>query len=474
MRGAAWSAPVIVAAVSTPAWAASCLPPTTLFNTSAQGRLISGTIGGVTLDTIAAVNGATAVVNASTPSPVQQSNPLSISALGAININLGGVTRALSSVLTIPTGVPTGVINQFARAVSDGTSTGASGAVANNGTIQLDSSGGVPELASLDLRTILENVTGSPQLTALLSNAAALNLQVGAAAGRSFIDTRCLTGGAPDIITREYLLAYLRLAVQSPLVGQLLSSLGSITINPTALLDALRAIPVLGPIISALATATATVTVDTSPLTNAAIPSSGNNPVTINFGAGSVVVDLAALLGGAYTGEISPWLNNRAPNSRLFIDAPLPVNALPTIISTLANGLVDALASTITLNIRVAVVGLEVVRVQGTLRQLLDGTPGVLTIAGVPVTPTIIANVTNAINGLIVGAVTTALSGVNGLLANLFSVLQNVLVLTINAQTSSGGVYDASALRVGVLNAVSLLDLRIARGIGGPNVSRPA
>ncbi len=304
MRGAAWSAPVIITAVATPAWAASCLPDTTLFNTSAQGRLVSGALGGVNLDAVVALQGAVANATASTTSTVTASNPLSVSALNSIFVDLGGVSTALSSILTIPTNVPVGVINQYAQAVNNGTSTGASGAIANNGTIQLDTSGGVPQLASLNLRTILQNATGSLELAALLSNVTALDAQIGALAGRSFIDAQCRLAGVPTVATREYLLSSLRVAAVSPLVGALLSSLGSLTINTTDLLNSLQAIPLLGPILAGVlpSAVSATVTVNTAPLTGASIPATGNNPVTINFGSGSIVVDLAAL-SGALTPE---------------------------------------------------------------------------------------------------------------------------------------------------------------------------
>ncbi|MBS3177250.1 MULTISPECIES: choice-of-anchor G family protein [unclassified Pseudoclavibacter] len=465
VRGAAWSAPIIITAAAAPAWAASCLPDSTLFNASAQGRLLSGTLGGTNLDAVASLNGAVANATASSQPAVEVSNPLSVSALSAITVNLGGVATALSSILTIPTNVPVGIINQYARAVNDGTSTGASGAIANNGTIQLDTSSGVPQLATLDLRTILQNATGSPELTALLSNVTALNAQIGAVAGRSFIDAQCRLAGVPTVATREYLLGSLRVAAVSPVVGALLSSLGSLSINTTTLLTALQGIPIVGPLLAGVGPAlvSASVTANTGALTNASIPSSGNNPVTINFGAGSVVVDLAALLGGAYTGAQSPFLNNRAPNTRLFVEAGLPANALGNAIGTLADGLLAALLNVITVNINVA----GIVTATGTLNNLSIG------VVGIPVLlPGTVAAIRQAITTAVRDAIVTALGSTNVLLQNLFSVLTNVLNFTINAQTSGSGVFDVAALRINVLSAANLLDVRLGRGITGPNSPR--
>lgn len=466
VRGAAWSAPIIITAVATPAWAASCLPDSTLFNSSAQGRLLSGTLGGTNLDAVASLNGAVANATASSQPTVEVTNPLSVSALSAITVNLGGVATALSSILTIPTNVPVGIINQYARAVNDGTSTGASGAIANNGTIQLDTSGGVPQLATLDLRTILQNATGSPELTALLSNVTQLNAQVGAVAGRSFIDAQCRLAGVPTVATREYLLGSLRVAAVSPLVDALLSSLGALTIDTTALLNSLRAIPLLGPILANTVPSlvSASVTVNTTPLTNASIPATGNNPVTINFGGDSIVVDLAALLGGAYTGAQSPFLNNRAPNTRLFVDAGLPEDALGNAIGALADGLLAALLNTISVNINVAG---GLVTINGTLNNLSIG------VAGIPLLPAgTVTAIRQAVTTAVRNAIVGALGSTNVLLQNLFSVLTNVLNLTINAQTSGNGVFDVAALRINVLSAASLLDVRLGRGITGPNSPR--
>ncbi len=81
------------------------------------------------------------------------------------------------------------------------------------------------------------------------------------------------------------------------------------------------------------------------------------------------------------------------------------------------------------------------------------------------------------------GGVNAALGAVNDLLADLFDVLEDVLVLKINAQNDStggtppdrwssiptGGQYDVAALQVGLVGMLDLLDLFLARGSVGVN-----
>ncbi len=131
--------------------------------------------------------------------------------------------------------------------------------------------------------------------------------------------------------------------------------------------------------------------------------------------------------------------------------------------STLADGLLQALLATTTVNISVA----GLVTITGNLNNLSIG------VVGIPILP---AGTVTAIRAAVVaavrGAIVGALGSTNTLLDNLFSVLTNVLNITINAQTSGGGVYDVAALRFNVLNVVNLLDLRLGRGITGPNTPR--
>ena len=137
VKGAAWATPVAAFSLSAPAIAASssCLPAGTLFDATGTGRTLSGSILSADLDGLASVNGATAEVDATTAPADEETNPLSASALNAIQLNLTGLADTLSDLLNFNT--TTGVLNQYGYANQDGTVRGASGAVADDGTIRL-------------------------------------------------------------------------------------------------------------------------------------------------------------------------------------------------------------------------------------------------------------------------------------------------------------------------------------------------
>lgn len=99
--------------------------------------------------------------------------------------------------------------------------------------------------------------------------------------------------------------------------------------------------------------------------------------------------------------------------------------------------------------------------------------------------------VDGAIDGLLNqdGLVPGLLDGVNSLLASLFTVVEDVLQLTVNAQNApengsnppsyyqdpnnvEAGQYDVAALHLQAVGALNVLDLSIARGSVGPNALR--
>ncbi len=464
---------------------------------------MSGTLGGINLNSALQLASATALETAGGPTTTVVSNPLSVTALSAIQVNLGGVATALTDVLTGLAGVNSGVVAQYASASETGLSIGASGAVSNTGAIALNTgSTGVPQLAQLDLHTILQNVTGSPAAAALVSQVTALNLSIGAAAGRNFADSTCTP---PQQLTREYLLAYLRLALQSTVVDNLLSSLttslGTLTISTDDVWDTLGDVALLGPLLAALGrdALNVSVSVNTAALTATPIPNVANSALQLNLGTGSATVDLAALLGGAYTGEISPWLNNLAPNTRLFADAALPTGAVTALLDSFVDDLIARLGDLVTLNITAGSVtglGATGLRISGTLTQFLSGTATTtLVLLGAPIPlGALLGPLLGSLGGLVTDALDTLLrpNGVlnavfnplNVLLDGLFTVLTNVLVLTINGQNQAPGTVpsdlaalpanrlDTAALHVGVVGALDLLDLFIARGSSGPNTQR--
>lgn len=511
VKGAAWAAPVIAAATAAPAIAASpsaCAPADTLFDAQSRGRLLSGSILGTDLDTVVSLEGAHAQAFASLGQNVDtQQAALAISALSAIQVDLGGVTATLSDVLTLVASQNVGTLNQFAYANAEAETSGsgeigASGAVDQaSGAITLDeNSQDVPELGSLDLRSILAQVTGNQAVADLVASVTDLDLEIGAVAGRAFFDSLC---EVPDEATRDYLLASLRLAVTSGVVGDVLAAIPTtLAVDTQDVWDLLGAIPLLGGLLAALGQSalTVAVTIDTNSLTGP-LPDDPDAALQIDLRGDGIVLDLASLLGGAYTGEVSPYLNGLAPNTRLFVDAALPTGTAVSLVDTWADSLLDRLKDLVTISITAgnpdAPVLATGLRIQGSLRDFLEGTGTVkFILTGVEITllPALLSGLLEDIGSLVENALSalfdtgstldTALTGVSSLLSLLFDVLSGVLAITVNAENDASGSvpdyytsitagrYDVAALHLAVLGALDLLDLSIARGSVGENIAR--
>lgn len=532
VKGAAWATPVAAFSLSAPAMALS--PSCTdgaLLNSQARARMLSGSIARVDLDEIAGVNG----VHAQAFDPPRpgadgtgsdlKANPLTVEALRAIRLDLGGVSMALTDLLAIATDQEVGVLNEYAYANEQAVSTvdagapeiGGAGAVADDGTIALDiNDPEPPSLGTLDLYSILEQATGDG-VAELVDLIAGLNLDIGAVASTATLDYACDTalGHAVEDVDSEYRIAHLKLIVKSELVGPLLQGISDglegadLGISTAELLDALRPIPVLGPVIAALGNALVNVdlglTVNTEQLLGSPIPDDPNTALRVDPVSTDITLDLASLLGGSYTGAISPFLNSLGPNTRLFVDVGLPGEGLADVLDDWVDALLTRLLSLVTVNLTLTAASLLRIEVSGTIAQLLSGqgsaavqVPSLLggwqDLLGVD-----LGRVLTAVGGLVNGAVeellgssTGALRGtldsLNGLLSLLFGVLGGVLAITVNAQNiktsgtmpkyfkniSPSGRYDVAALHLEVLSALDLLNLAIARGSVGENTYRTA
>lgn len=521
MKGAAWAAPVAAFSVGAPALAfsPSCTEDS-LLDSQARARMLSGQIGGADLDVIAEVNGVHAQAfdpiadGADSISQDLKTNPLTVEALSAINLNLGGLSGALTTVLDFATAQDAGVLNEYAYANEnaqsannpDAPEVGGAGAVGNDGTIALSvDDPNPPALGTINLYSILEQATG-PGVAELVDLIAGLDLDIGAVAGRAHLDYVCDTsrGVTEETVDRDYLLAYLNLIIESNLVGDLVSALNEVlpdlTISTDAVWDLLQGVPLLGGLLSRLGqnALEVTATVDLSQLTALPIPNSDNAALQADLAAGTITIDVASLLGGAYTGAISPFLNELSPNTRLFVDAPLPTNAAASLVDTLVDDLIERLKDLVTVTVRagsVSGLGATGLLIEGSLRNFLDGTAtATFRVLGAP-----IPGIGGILNGLLggigalvettlrtllqdSGVLQTALTGINGLLSVLFDVLSGVLALTVNAQNNASGSmpnyyaaitperrYDVSALHLEVLGMLNLLNLAVARGSVGQN-----
>lgn len=464
MRGAAWSVPVVAAAaVAAPAFAVSCPPEWT--SALGRGKVLSGGLFSADLDTLASVNG----VIASAPTMVTETgvqhsssgegdpdehyNPLSIELLSDINVDIGGVGVALTSILSGLTPANVGLVNQYGLGDSTGISIGASGYVDNNGAVSARPSGGYPEMGRLNLKALLTPLLSGAGATFLANNVADLSLEIGALAGRARTEWTCVTESVSSL-ERDYLLANLRLTIESALVKNLVSVLNTAVLGIS--------IPLVGGL-----------KVDATVLTNGPLPSGTKQPIQADLAAGTITVDLGALLGGDDFGaNYSEWLNGRKANTLLFVDTPIPSSALTNFLSGLITGLEDRLLDAVSVTI---------LSNTGTLRSLLS----------IPVIGDTLKLLIKTINGLFTnaGPVKTALDAVSNLLSTVFGWLTDVINLRVNAQNLPEGNtsdsaslhagpnrwqslparrYDVAALGVSAVQNATLLDLFLGRGSVGP------
>src|SRR5690606_27059244 len=111
-----------------------------MFQTRGEGRVLSGSLLGFDLDALAEAHGMLVTNDGSevthTPvgavpasEPDAYSDPLSVTALSAVNVNLG------QGVLQLPLDNETGVLSQYAQARDNGASAGAAGYVTDGGAV---------------------------------------------------------------------------------------------------------------------------------------------------------------------------------------------------------------------------------------------------------------------------------------------------------------------------------------------------
>ncbi|WP_271986364.1 choice-of-anchor G family protein [Pseudoclavibacter terrae] len=497
VAGAAWTAPLVVAAASAPLAAASlttagCLPTGTLFNAGSNGRLLSGTLLGTELlgGLLAGLTGAPTQLSGNT---VQADN----------TSPLDGVIDLLSGVLQIVTGPQSlGLLNQRSYANQYGTTDGASGAVANDGLIALTPAQSELTLGNLDLTKVftqLGTLIGAPVAADLLNSLTDLDLDIGAVAGRTYANVLCVppqtvvgTPPAPTVtagsvseafrgatappvtvqppaggIQRQYILSHLRAKVTSDVVGALGTALQTtipvnLPVSTQAIFDVLAGIPLLSGLVAALGGAAAlnvTATVDLAALTAAPI-GGANSPLRLDLTAGTVTVDLAPLLNT----PDGKTFNNLPGNTRLFADLPLPTNAVVAALNTLVEDIITRLAGSINISITASVLGgLTTVAITGTLAQFLAGPTGgasaVIRVAGLPLNLTpILGTLLGGLAGVVAGTVRSLLAPngtlnaifdpLNNLLSLLFTALANVLVITVNAQNDGSTKDPFRSVRV--------------------------
>ena len=431
------------------------------FTTTASGRFLSGSLLGTNLDSLAALQPASATRAAAavgspagathvTAGPTDDTylDPLNVSALGTIGIDLSGLTVGL------PIG-SAGAVNQFARVTSTGYSAGAAGLVSDSGGLGVTPTtpaNQLPQPASIGLASLLP-----------VSGIANLALKVGAVGASSTLDWCAAMhaaqwGGAPTTgSVRSYGIAGLGLALDSPLVagvtGAVSSTVTSLNtavaglVGPTgSIASALqsRLTTLLGTL--GLGSYSAAVSVTGLDLHTTVDPlltqKLTDGVVTIDLSNGHVGVDLAKLLGGV------DGLNSLAPNTQLVIDAAV-ANALVSRVGALLDtwtatvlaaltAAIRAATLTVTIAARVQVAGIDVIALAITgapgLGSVLDGTATLsVTPTLLPIAPLVQGTVDAALTLLGLGSLATIASGLvsplaTGLLAPVTTLLATTLV----------------------------------------------
>ncbi len=294
----------------------------------AEGQFLSGTILGVDLDQVVDVTGAQAR-NDGTQSTQTTKDPLDASVLQdavvveeaeSPQIDLGGVLQI-------------GPVAQYAQANDDGSSFGASGAIADDGAIGIGSDRSTPPAnATFDLAALL-----GPEFASTLVD---LKLELGAIAASAQGDLETASG--------DYQLGEAILTFSSPAISDLtpkvdaalqevVDSLNQLVGPGGSLVDEVNGTLVgLDPVLNLLGgSGNVSATINTGDLTQAVHSlleeQYGNGAVSFSLETGEVRVDLEQLLGGE--------LNDLAPGTELLTDEIVNqiLEGITTTVSTIAD-----------------------------------------------------------------------------------------------------------------------------------------
>ena len=387
-----------------------------IFSTRGAGKFLGGQLLSIDLDSVAEAEGMLVTNDGTEADPTPDvppatalgedafANPLSVTVLSAINLQLSGL-------LQLPLNNDTGVLNQYGQAVGEdasvaydaGYSAGAAGAVNGSGGIALTEeppAPGVPTMATFNLDALLSAALGEP-IADIVGDLAGVDLQLGAVASSATLDACAAVwdGTQADVyesLVRDYLVAGLSAQIESPLLGALVREISDSTdaieaiVNGVASNDALlddivngllgELAPLLGTLGVGTPTITASATIDlsavqtllTTPLTDA----NGVFSIKLAPAPATITVDLAALV------DPVNGLNNQAPNTQVLIDDDM-INDLSLAVAAALTGwlgdlelALDAAAAAIVLDIDIDLpLSTLLLGEAGTLSVDLDGTP---------------------------------------------------------------------------------------------------
>jgi len=449
----------------------------------AEARYLSGTLLERSLDDVAAVAGERAVAGEGTEQVVTESGDLDLSVLSDL------IELQIADGVSVPlTGANAGAVTQYAQASQDGSSRAATGAVTDQGVIDLGAPSGAPEALTVDLSTLIGD-----DLAASVANASLT-------AGVTTATAEQTATGAP---VGDYNIAGLQANLTSPVIAGLSSDLidsgealdqtvaGTLGADGSLASGLTGAVSTLG-----VADVDVSATTDLSAVVTEALQANtvlgADGPVQVDLTTGAIAVDIAALLEAN-----GRDLNDLAPGEEI-LSTEL-VGFITADVDELVNGLLDEVQTTV--STALATTGLTIAATVGDdpeaplLTLNLDGTLG--EIADGTTVPTLTVADTEFDLTLVTAPISAAVAGVLGLQLNtealdldlaplypaLDSVLTDLVSLRANVQATEAGTFTEIALRLEVLNApvptdedtvsVSALDdalaLNLAQASVGPN-----
>jgi len=388
-----------------------------------QGRFLSGSALGLDLDDILTVTPADARNTGG--ETVTDVHPLDVTALNAVNVNVGNGLNLLgeNGILTL------GAVNQYAAANADGSSTAASGAVTNTGGIGVGGQDGVPQAnASFALSGLIgEDLSGA---------LADLDLEVGAVSA-----TAAQAAGPDGAQTGDYGIEDLDLTLTSPALSDTVTDLrGTLAgLQPTVdnLTNLLQALGGLGGVVQVSGIPNLVTVLDSA--TNV---TSADGSITANLQTGAITIDVPAVLATAGLD-----LNDLPPNTDL---TPYITNALTT-------QLLPAITTAL----------------QGVVTQLTNSLQNLtVTLAGIPLPAGQVLPIVNPVLAQVVAPINAVISGLGTtVITPLADALTDVVSLQGNVQETAGGVFTQRALRVGLLPtaATPAAVVNLASAAVGPN-----
>ena len=297
----------------------------------AEGQFLSGTLLGMDLGRVLALGSAEARNDGTQPTQTSK-DPLDADVLEDYEI-----APETSPQIDVGDVLQIGPVAQHAEAHNDGSSFGASGAVADDGAIGVGSDTSTPPAnATFDLEALL----GAEFASTLVD----LKLELGAIAATA--------SGDRNVASGDYSLANAYLTFSSPAIADLTpkvnsaleevqDALNELVGSNGALIDDVNALltgidPLLN-LVGGSANVTATInTGDLQKLVSSILTEEyGDGAVSFDLETGEVRVDLAALLGGD--------LNNRPENTELLTDAIVNqiLSGITSTVSTIADQVVD-------------------------------------------------------------------------------------------------------------------------------------